>query len=135
MPRLDFPRPWRVLAAILVLGGAGLGFLPGVSQASGKEAAGKPYALIIGTVFSPENAPVYGIKIKVQKNQQKKAHWETYSNHQGEFAVRVPAGAADYVVSAEPPKKSAGGVEISVHIVNDERKDISLHLTPAVRIQ
>lgn len=135
MRRLDFRRPWRVFPAGLLLAVAWLAFLPGASHAAGKEDARKPYALIIGTVYGPDNLPVYGVKVKVQNNQKKKAHWETFSNHQGEFAVRVPAGAADYVVSAEPPKKAAGGVEVTVHVDNDERKDIGLHLTPAGRIQ
>ena len=130
----NFDLPWRLVTAGLVLAGTLLGFPPGVSHAAGKGDARKPYALIIGTVYTPGNVPAYGVKVKVQNNQKKKAHWETYSNHQGEFAVRVPAGAADYVVSAEPPKNSAGAVAITVHIDNDERQDIGLHLTPAGRI-
>lgn len=135
MPKVDFRPSWCALATVVLLAAAFLAAPPGRAQASGKSDAAKPYALIIGTVYDAENHPVYGVKIKIQNNQKKRSHWEAYSNHQGEFAVRVPAGAADYIVSALPQGKSAAGpVEITVHIDNDERKDIGLHLTPAARI-
>jgi hypothetical protein len=100
---------------------------------SGKE---KPYALIFGTVWGPDNQVLYGVKVKIRRSDQKKAHWELYSDHRGEFAQRVPAGKADYVVWADTKdyKLSSGkrlrpGAEVTVHIENDERSDIGLHLT------
>jgi hypothetical protein len=90
----------------------------------------KPYALIFGTVWTADNVPAYGIKVKVRRADQNKAKWEIYSNHNGEFAVRVPAGAADYVIWADV--KTAGGrpkPETKAHVENDERVDVSLHLT------
>jgi hypothetical protein len=42
------------------------------------------------------------VRVKIRRADQKQAHWELYSDHQGEFAQRVPAGAADYLVWAEP---------------------------------
>ena len=95
----------------------------------------KPYALIYGTVFGPDNRSVYGIRVKIRRSDQKKARWELYSDHAGEFAQRVPAGRVDYVVfadlkSCKTPecKKLHEGTEVTVHIQNDERADISLHL-------
>jgi hypothetical protein len=95
----------------------------------------KPYALIYGTVFGPDNRSVYGIKVKIRQADQKKARWELYSDHAGEFAQRVPAGRADYVVWADLKgcktpecKNLRQGTEVTVHIQNDERTDISLHL-------
>ena len=100
---------------------------------SGKE---KPYALIFGTVWGPENQPVYGVKVKIRRGDQKKAHWELYSDHRGEFAQRVPAGKADYIVWADTKgykltsgKRLQPGTGVTVHIENDERSDIGLHLT------
>lgn len=96
--------------------------------ASPKEPAN--YALIFGTVWGPDNRPVYGVKVKIRRADQKKAKWELYSDHNGEFAQRVPVGTADYVVWAEV--KTKGGApkpETKVHVDNDERVDISLHLT------
>jgi hypothetical protein len=91
--------------------------------------AEKPYALIFGTVYSPDNRPAYGVRVRIRRAEQKKARWELYSDHQGEFAQRVPAGAADYVVWAEPEGNHAPRTEVKVHVENDERVNIGLHLT------
>ena len=96
--------------------------------ASGKRAE-KPHALIFGTVYGPDYRPAYGVRVKIRRADQKKAQWELYSDHQGEFAQRVPAGAADYIVWAEPEGKHAPTAEAKVHVQNDERVDIGLHLS------
>lgn len=92
-----------------------------------------PYALIFGTVWDAQGRPAYGIPIKIRRDDQKKAKWELVSDHRGEFAQRVPAGKADYFVTAEvKPKKGQKNVkpvETKAHIENDERVDIGLHLT------
>jgi len=107
----------------------GLVLLATVSLASASEKrAEKPYALIFGTVYAPDNRPVYGVRVRMRRAAEKKAHWELYSDHQGEFAQRVPAGAADYIVWAEPGGKHAPVQEVKVHVEKDERVDISLHL-------
>lgn len=89
----------------------------------------KEYALIFGTVWNKENRPVHGVRVKVRRADQKKAKWELVSNHSGEFAQRVPAGTADYIVWAELPNHKGPVAETRVHIDNDERTDIGLHLT------
>lgn len=89
----------------------------------------KDYALIFGTVWNKENRPAYGVRVKIRRVEQKNAKWELISNHSGEFAQRVPAGTADYVVWAELPKHKGPIAETKVHIDNDERTDIGLHLT------
>jgi hypothetical protein len=96
---------------------------------------GQPYALIFGTVWGPDDRPVYGVPVKIRRAEQKKAHWELYSDHSGEFAQRVPPGPADYLVWADLKGfKSASGKElhqdgeVKVHVDNDERQDIGLHL-------
>lgn len=95
-----------------------------------------PYALIFGTVWGPDDRPVYGVKVEIRQLPKKKPSWEIYSDHAGEFAQRVAAGVADYVVSADlKGVKMADGhplylVEpVSVHVEYDERVDIGLHLT------
>jgi hypothetical protein len=98
----------------------------------------KPYALIIGTVWGPDNRPVYGVPVKIRRStdKPKKVRWEQYSDHNGEFAQRVPAGEADYILSADLKHvKTADGKplrlvqEVTVHVYNDEREDTGLHLT------
>jgi hypothetical protein len=98
----------------------------------------KPYALIFGTVWGPDDRPVYGVKVKIRPADKKRAKWELYSDHQGEFAQRVPAKQADYIVWADAKdlksiKSSDGkqlqpGPQVTVHITFDERQDIGLHL-------
>ena len=95
----------------------------------------KPYALIAGTVWGPDDRPVYGITVKIRRATDKKPKWEVYSDHHGEFAQRVPAGEADYILTADLKHfKSADGKplhaqEVTVHIYDDEREDTGLHLT------
>jgi hypothetical protein len=103
-----------------------------VNAASGPVAQNelKPYALIFGTVWDKNDRPVYGIPVKIRLANQKKAKWELLSNHTGEFAQRVPAGQADYVVWLDiKGPKGAPKPQKTVHIENDERVDIGLHLT------
>jgi hypothetical protein len=105
-------------------------------HAAPKHPEAKPYALIIGTVWGPDDRPVYGVKVKIRPANKKKAKWELYSDHMGEFAQRVPAGESDYILWADLKNfKPADGKpvhlvkEVTVHIYNDEREDIGLHLT------
>ena len=118
--------PERWGARLLLLSLALLAAAP-AALTSDKQAE-KPYALVFGTVYAPDNRPAYGVRVKIRRADQKKAHWELYSDHQGEFAQRVPAGEADYVVSAEPDGNHAAKAEATVHVKNDERVDIGLHL-------
>lgn len=91
---------------------------------------GQPYALIFGTVFGPDSRPAANVKIKIRRGDHKRAKWELVSDRRGEFAQRFPAGAADYFISTEIPKKyGIENKELKVHISNDERQDIALHLT------
>ena len=109
---------------------------PIIPQASGDQLdPRKPYALIFGTVWGPDDRPVYGVRVHIRRADQKKAKWELYSDHSGEFAQRLPAGKADYVVWADTKglksingNKLEPGPEVTVHIEGDERADIGLHL-------
>jgi hypothetical protein len=114
-----------------------LRLLPAVHAAANSKL--KPtddYALIFGTVWGPDDRPVYGIKVEIRRAPGKKPHWELYSDHSGEFAQRVPAGEADYVISADlKGVKTKDGQPVhlqqpvTVHVEYDERVDMSLHLT------
>jgi hypothetical protein len=92
----------------------------------------KPYALIFGTVFGPDDRPAAYVKIKIRRGDQKKAKWELMSDKRGEFAQRFPAGPAEYFVSTHADKKyGLENKEVRVQITSDERQDIALHLTKA----
>lgn len=95
----------------------------------------KPYAVVAGTVFDANARPVPGVKVKIARVEGDKTGktWEHISDRRGEFAQRVPAGAAEYLVWAEikPTKGAPVGKrpEAKVTIQNDERQDVNLHLT------
>jgi len=133
---LPFVRPsgLRLLPFLLIV----LSFF----AASGNAAAAKhpkpkkDYALIVGTVWGPDDLPVYGVKVKIRRSHDKKAKWELYSDHHGEFAQRLPVGKTDYLVTTDLKdfKPNDGKPlhqvqEVTVHIDSDERVDIGLHLT------
>jgi hypothetical protein len=97
----------------------------------------KPYALIFGTVWGPDDRPVYGVTVKIRRatDKPKKVRWEVSSDHHGEFAQRVPVGEADYILWTDlKGVKSPDGKplhlvkEVTVHIYNEEREDTGLHL-------
>ena len=111
---------------------------PAAPEPTASQKGEKPYALIAGTVWSPDNHPVYGVKVKIRRASDKpnKVRWELYSDHMGEFAQRVPAGEQDYIISADlKGLKMPDGTplrlekEVTVHIYNDERQETGLHLT------
>jgi hypothetical protein len=126
---------WSALSFLLIVL-----LLPTFSSQRGLLAAskpkGKPYALIAGTVWGPDDRPVYGVTVKIRRPKDKKAKWEVYSDHMGEFAQRVPAGESDYILwvdlkhfKAADSKPLRLVQEVTVHIYNDEREDTGLHLT------
>jgi hypothetical protein len=125
------------LRSLVLLGTLAL-LLPGPVRAQADDQHKDPrksYALIVGTVWGPDDRPVYGVKVKIRRADQKRAKWELYSNHTGEFAQRLPPGKANYVVWADTKglksltgKKIDPGPEVTVQIESEERMDIGLHL-------
>ena len=110
------------------------------SPTSNKLKPTDPYALIFGTVWGPDDHPVYGITVKIRRVPEKRPKWELSSDHSGEFAQRVPAGQADYMVTADlKGVKTTYGYplhlaeEVPVHVEYDERVDIGLHLARATK--
>jgi len=134
------PRGWRSLRpaslslALLLL--FAIGMRDPLTAAQKQVKPNQPYALIFGTVWGPDGRPVFGVNVKIRRIQDKKARWELYSDHRGEFAQRIAAGKADYVVWADLKNfKSVDGKplhavqDVPVHVEADERVDLSLHLT------
>jgi hypothetical protein len=124
------------LLLVLAISTLGPNALPAANAATKNLKPTDPYALIFGTVWGPDDRPIYGVKVSIRRLPDKKPTWEVYSDHAGEFAQRVPAGEADYQI--EPDLKSlkmADGhalhlaQEVTVHVEYDERVDMSLHLT------
>lgn len=134
---------WSRSTAACVAICALLALLPsGVATSKEKPKKEKPYALIFGTAYGPNDRPLYGVKVTIRPEKKKHPSWDLMSDHRGEFAQRVPAGTNDYVVRGEAEYALVGDEgkpqlskkvrlkgEIRVHIDNEERRDISLHLT------
>lgn len=100
------------------------------SNLYGGQAPKNDYALIYGTVWGPDDRPAPGIRVNIRKATDKKPRWELVSDRSGEFAQRVPVGAQDYIVRADLKlPKGRPQPEVKVHIDDNERQDISLHLT------
>lgn len=111
---------WLVLGALL----AGAFFVAAADQPLKKD-----YALIFGTVYAADGRPAPGVRVKIRRADHKKPKWELYSDRHGEFALRVAKGKADYVVWAERKGRKGPQAETTVHVENDERVDLGLHLT------
>lgn len=134
---LFLPTPPLLIALILTALMLGAGVCPS-ARAQSRMDPDKPYALIFGTVWGPDDRPVYGVRVRMRREDQKKAKWDLMSDHSGEFAQRVPAGKATYVLWVEAKdlkglksadgKQLEPGPEVTVQITADERQDIGLHL-------
>ena len=114
----------------------------GASDQKDKQKAEKPYALIFGTAYGPDDRPLYGVKVTIHPPVKKKPRWELMSDHRGEFAQRVPPGPSDYIVHGEAEYAPAGpdgkpqiskkkrlSGDTKIHVDGQERLDIGLHLT------
>ena len=115
---------------------------PQTTEKKDKHKAEKPYALIFGTAYGPDDRPLYGVKITIRPQAKKHPSWDLMSDHRGEFAQRVPPGPSDYLVHGEAEyaplgddgkpqlsKKKRLKGEAKVHVESEERLDISVHLT------
>jgi hypothetical protein len=73
--------------------------------------------------------PLYGVRVKLRRAGEKKFRWEAYSDHRGEFGIRVPAAKADYVLVPDVKNtRSKPLPETQIHVESDERIDIGVHL-------
>jgi hypothetical protein len=117
-------------ALLLLLSAAPLAIARNATPAQSPNSNKNDYALIYGTVWGPDNHPVAGIPIKIRRTSDKRAKWEQTSDRSGEFAQRVPVGKMDYVVEADiKMPKGQPKPQVQAHIDDNEREDVSLHLT------
>jgi hypothetical protein len=83
--------------------GSNSGATPATTESSSSNKTKYSHAndlLIRGTVFDNRALSLPGAKLRIRQAGAKKAHWETYTNARGEFAIRVPQGA-NYEIEAE----------------------------------
>src|SRR5262249_45500233 len=114
----------------------------------------KSYALIFVTAYDAGGHAAYGLGVKVRRADKKKPSWEGSTDHNGEFAQRVPPGSAHYIVwledsgNGKPDKRALpeaiaaaekgpahttqegsvrGTWAVKIHIAAGERIDIGFH--------
>jgi hypothetical protein len=112
-----------------------LALIPTTNSSAQAREHPKDYALIIGTVWGPDDRPLPGVTVKIRRAADKRARWEVSSDRRGEFEQRLPVGKQDYVIWADISNyKPLKGLhlqpspQVTVHIQNNERADTGLHL-------
>jgi hypothetical protein len=123
---LRWPRIFSCLVVLLIF--------PGVADA-GRRLTAKNSAVIFGTVWGPDDRPVYGVTVKIRRARDKRARWEVHSNRLGEFEQLVPAGKETYVLWADTRgfKTPEGrhlqpGQQVTVEVEDKERVNTGVHL-------
>lgn len=125
---LDHPIPVRRAIAFLGLlcAAAALAFPPAAaSQSSGGSHAHD--FVIFATVFNDRGFALYGARIRLRREAEKKFRWEAMSDHSGEMAFRVPPGE-EYEMVVE-----ARGFETQTRKVDTRdgnRVDLTIRLAP-----
>jgi hypothetical protein len=103
----------------------------GTPEAKGIPTRTIPGFLIVGTVFNEKALSFPGIEVRVQQKDEKKHHWQTYTNSRGEFAVRVPEGH-QYEVSVRAKKYKEVVQEVSSRN-GDNQQRLSIKLEPVAK--
>jgi hypothetical protein len=84
--------------------------------------------LITGTVFDNHGLSLKGAQLRIRRESEKKSRWETYTNFRGEFAVRVPQGAA-YEVEAQTKGFAKQSRTVDANEGADQK--VIFHMEPA----
>ncbi len=120
----------RFVIGLLILGA------PVVPECAGKDRKSNApsYAVVAGTVFRDNGFSLPGAEVEIGFSgspdpARKFKKMKQMSDRRGEFAFRVPSGAAEYKVSV----RAAGyqGDEKQVSVGGDERVDVFFRLQPA----
>lgn len=110
------------------------------SQNPGSQNKDKPYGVLFGTAYGPDDHAMYGVRVTIHPEGHKKPSYELMSDHRGEFAQRVPPGPGDYVITGEveiypvvdgkpqKSKKKRLTGQAKVHLGGEEQQDFSLHM-------
>lgn len=113
-------------SVLFLLGGLAL---PSLAKDKNKKKEREPQALVAGTIFRNTGHALRGAEVSVVYSESgRKGAWKGLSDSRGEFAVRIPAGAASYTVSikAEGFRTQQKSVTVSA----DERIDLSFLMEP-----
>ncbi len=121
--------PVCAAAAVLLL------LIPAAVAGSGQKKGEAPYALIAGTVFRSNGMSLPGAEVTIEPasnppKEGRKFKKKKYSaDSRGEFAIRVPAVAAEYRLVFSAPGFATQ--EKSVAVAGEDRIDVFVRLEPA----
>jgi hypothetical protein len=128
------------ILALIALASLALTLLSASPACADDKSKPKPYAVIFGTAYGPDDRPIYGVRVTIHPEGRKHPTWELQSDHRGEFAQRVPPGPGDYVASGvveiipvengkphKSKKKRLTG-QAKIHVAGEEERDFTLHL-------
>lgn len=87
----------------------------------------QPQAILAGTVYDENGFALAGVPIEVRRPGEKKPKWRAASDRRGEFAIRVPAGRATYVISTA--SKQHASQEQALEVYGNERAEVLFRLT------
>ncbi|HVN78281.1 MAG TPA: hypothetical protein VMW38_04730 [Terriglobia bacterium] len=108
--------------------------LPGVeAKESEKERGEDAFALLVGTCFNEKGLSMRAVAIVVEtqissEQKLKRKKWTTATDARGEFALRLPAGQARFLVKAS--KDGYESQERTVDFSSDERQNILFNMEP-----
>jgi hypothetical protein len=103
-----------------------------VSAGADRKKQPPAYALVAGTVFRDTGMSLAGAEVAIEivaAENSKPRKWKAVTDARGEFAVRLPAVAASYKVTAgargyEPQQKT-------IQMAGEDRVDVFFRLDPA----
>ncbi|MGH9862375.1 MAG: carboxypeptidase regulatory-like domain-containing protein [Candidatus Acidiferrales bacterium] len=104
--------------------------LPGDSPslAAKEKSKEKPYALVVGSVFTAEGFALPGVAVSVKRKTDAKPKWRGVSDARGEFTLRLPAESASYDVTTKSEEYENQTKVVEVAGREKERVDIVFRL-------
>ena len=94
-----------------------------------KKQASRPLGIISGTVFQANGRLLPGAKVVVAAIEKPKIKGEARTGRQGEFAIRVPAGGANYRVTASA--KGFDRAQKTIEVYEHEKARVTFRLRPS----
>lgn len=107
-------------------------FLFCAAPSAAKEKASPPaYALLVGSVFSELGRSLAGIEVTIRRSEDQKPKWRAVSDRRGEFAVRLPAEPAAYLVSTR--SRDYQDQDQTIEVRGEDRISLFLRLKPRAK--
>lgn len=114
---------YRILLLLTVL------LIAAAASPARKKQASRPLGIISGTVFQANGRLLPGAKVVVTGIEKPKIKGEARTGRRGEFAIRVPAGGANYRVTASA--KGFDRAQKTIEVYEHEKARVTFRLRPS----